>query len=58
MGRWSGSIENTLANMLATVVGENQWDLNLQLPYLTVAYLVTTHPTTGFSPNFLVLACQ
>ena len=45
----------TLANMIASYVSKHQrdWDVNIQL--LTAAYRSTVHPTTGFSPNYLML---
>lgn len=44
----------TLAAMLPAVVAPDQkvWDDNL--PFLTLAYQATPHPTTGYSQNLMM----
>ena len=56
---FNGMIERssaTLLDMISMYVNDNQrnWDENLAL--LTAAYRCCTHPSTGFSPNKLVLS--
>ena len=41
----------TLEAMLASVVQEDQLDLDLQIPFVMSAYRASRHASTGFSPN-------
>ena len=45
----------TLAKMIRSFVDDhpNEWDQHL--PLLTAAYRCTVHPSTGFTPNYLML---
>ena len=45
----------TLTTMLSNFVNDNHSDWDEYLPYVMMAYRSTTHETTGFSPNSLML---
>ena len=45
----------TLTTMLSNFVNNNHSDWDENLPYVIMAYRSTTHKTTGFSPNSLML---
>ena len=45
----------TLGRMILSFIDLNKSDWDLYLPLLTAAYRSTVHPSTGFTPNFLML---
>ena len=45
----------TLEAMLSTVVEEDQSDWDEQIPFVLAAYRASSHASTGFSPNFLMM---
>ena len=45
----------TLEAMLGTVVEEDQSDWDEQIPFVLAAYRASSHASTGFSPNFLMM---
>jgi len=46
----------TLNAMMGRVVSENQSNWDLCLPFVMAAYRATVHQSTGFSPNYLMMA--
>ena len=46
----------TLNTMMGRMVSEQQRDWDLCLPYVMAAYRATVHQSTGYSPNYLMLA--
>jgi transposase InsO family protein len=46
----------TLNSMLAKLVREDQRDWDTRLPFVMAAYRATIHDSTGFSPNFMIMA--
>jgi len=47
---------DTLNTVTGRMVSEQQRDWDLCLPYVTAAYRATVHQSTGYSPNYLILA--
>ena len=45
----------TLASLLRSYIEEHQEEWDVQVPILTCAYRSTSHPSTGFTPNYLML---
>ena len=45
----------TLEAMLSTVVEEDQFNWDEQIPFVLAAYRASSHASTGFSPNFLMM---
>ena len=45
----------TLGSMIRSYLDGSDKDWDLYIPLLTAAYRATVHPSTGFSPNFLML---
>lgn len=49
-------LHKSLNSMLGKVVAENQRDWCSYLPYVMAAYRATRHDSTGYTPNYLMLA--
>ena len=47
-------MKNTLPNMLAKCIIEEQSNRSQQLPYVMMAYRSSVHESTGYTPQFLV----
>ena len=45
----------TLGSMIRSYLDSDCGDWDLYIPMLTAAYRATSHPATGFTPNFLML---
>ena len=53
----NGMIERfnkTLASMIRSYISNDHQNWDVHIPFLTSAYRSTVHPSTGFSPNFLM----
>ena len=44
----------TLASLIRSYLEEHTTDWDLHIPVLTAAYRATVHPSTGFTPNFMM----
>ena len=48
-------MNETLQNIIANCISEEQSNWSEQLPYVMMAYRSSVHESTGYTPQFLVL---